>query len=1150
MPVMTWLTFVCVLLLVNKSHAAPGNISQQPLFLGSSVQANIFFGIDDSSSMSWEGLLNKGSYNPGGVSLPRVYNPPNSYSYPRSAYIEENNRREFRRLTCRGYNTLAYDPTTIYTPWRGLDSSGQIYTDKTLTTALSNPFYPTHRKDISNHIYFKWNDFDNDGEYDGPGAISMRAPNNPLTDECGDVSDDTSSQSIAVSNLPPTLMPQDDGYPNSQQNYANWYTYYRKREYLAKRVISELIWNSNQRMGMATMHNNNSVGRPIRDMTDEKNKQTLLQAVSRIRSSSHTPLRSLLANTGKYFDQTDSNNDHAALGFTETSPILSSDEGGQCQQNFSVLFSDGYWNGYFSAIGNQDGDNDSAWDGGSYADSYWNTLADVAMHYYETDLAPDLADSVQPIRGIDENPSQHLNTFAVAFGINGTLESDPVSKTAPFDWPNPIYNYTQERVDDMRHAAWNGRGGFHSANKPEELIQSLNSTLAAIETRVGTSTSVTFNSNDLRADTQLFLTEFNSQFWTGDVLAYDIRADGTIDSSPTWRASDYLDSVDYDYSKRIIFTLNNESNRGVPFEWYFLSSDQKQDLKTNPDGSLAHDSKGRARLKYLQGQRTHETSGTKHDFRTRASILGDIIHSSPVYVATPNEQYPDQAPFGTDSKRYSDFVHQHKDRNGIVYVGANDGIVHGFDNEQNGKEVLAYIPAELFDADSPFTGLHYLTDPAYTHQYFNNHTLAAGDVFIKKTTASNQNANWITLLAGGYGAGGRGIFALDITQANFLDTLNSASETVLWEFSSKDSPHMGYSYSEPRIALLNNNQWALLFGNGYNSDSGKAGLIILFIEQGLDGHWASEDFIFIDTGYGNAIDKTGLGEITAIDLDGDFVVDRVYGGDLTGRVWAFDLASSNSDDWSVAYQNGASNEPLFIAPNHQPITVKSAITRSEISTTSNQPNVLVIFGSGQMLTIADPTNTDQQTLYGVWDAGVGAITRAQLVEQKLKPSPLTELRIMTNHAVNYHKQDPVSGAMGWYFDLPSSGERLIVDPEVRLNQVFFTTSIPNKGMCGGSGGSGWLMVLDANTGGEPINGAIDVNQDGRINTNDRINNDHVAGIKFDQGLPAGLGFLGGSNKVFITGTGSGTSTLKGLSTETIQEISIKPKGRLAWQELY
>ena len=140
--------------------------------------------------------------------------------------------------------------------------------------------------------------------------------------------------------------------------------------------------------------------------------------------------------------------------------------------------------------------------------------------------------------------------------------------------------------------------------------------------------------------------------------------------------------------------------------------------------------------------------------------------------------------------------------------------------------------------------------------------------------------------------------------------------------------------------------------------------------------------------------------------------------------------------------------------------------------------------------------------------------------------------------------------MGWYFDLPAAGERLLVNPEVRLNQIFFTTSIPDDNECANSGGNGWLMVLDTKTGGESRHGAIDINADGVINSNDRIHDDHVAGVAFKQGLPAGLGFLGGSNRVFITGTGSGSSELKGLSTETITEISIKPKGRLAWQELY
>jgi type IV pilus assembly protein PilY1 len=1116
--------------------SAPGNLANQPLFLSTNVQANIFFATDDSGSMDWQTTLNDGTWNPGGVSDSSIVQPPTD--------------AEYRRGSCVGYNVIAYNPSTVYTPWKGEDEDGLNYVDRSATNALTDAYDNDSIINISNHVYFIWTDADNDGEYDGPGSIGFLQPNGP-GDECGDLSSNTTADAVVVSSLPITLNPGDAGYPNSQQNYANWYTYYRKRELVAKRAMSELIWNSNQRMGLATLHNNNNVGTAVKDMTVSSNKEELLDELGQINSTGGTPLRNLLLNTGRYFDKAGSNSDHSALGFTSSSPILSSGNGGECQQNFAVLFSDGFWNGGSPGIGNNDGGtSNSMWDGGSYADTLSNTLADVAMYYYETDLATGIADNVRPIENVDENEAQHLTTYTVAFGVNGTLTSNPPNTTDPFAWPDPINNGGGERIDDMRHAAWNARGEFLSARDPGTLISSLESALASIEDRIGTSTAVTFNSNELQADTQLYLTQFNSESWSGDIVAFNFNTDGTINPTEAWRVTDYLDSGSYNYTNRVTYTMNSVTNIATLLEWGNISTAQQNDFKTAPDGSLGSDTDGQARLNYFLGDRTHEASGTGYNFRRRDTIMGDIVHSGPVFVGNPNEPYPDSKPFGSSSERYSSFVEAKKNRKGIVYVGANDGMVHAFDTTQNGKEVMAYVPKELYQSGTATTGLHYLSDPDYTHNYYVDVNLAANDVYINASSGPLGTPNWETILAGGYGAGGRGVFAFNVTDANFPDSVAGAQNTVLWEFSDANSAYMGYSYSEPRIVYLNNGKWAVLFGNGYNSDNGKAALIILYIEEGIDGTWDTSDYKVIDTGVGDATNKSGIGEITVIDLDNDFIVDRVYGSGIDGNLWAFDLSDTNASNWDVAYKSGSTNKPLFTAQSGQAITVKGAITRAADSTIADMPNVLVILGTGQFITDADPANTNQQSLYGVWDAGVSEITRSDLIEQTLESSTTASLRVMTDNTVTYNSANPSSGDLGWFFDLPTSGERVIIDPVVRLEQVFFATNIPSTQKCTDGGGTGWIMILDAENGGEPSKGGFDLNSDGNFDSNDQLSNTFVAGVKFDNGLPAGLGFLGGSGNLYVTGTGGGTNILDSVSTQSIKTISFGAKGRLAWKELF
>ena len=276
-------------------------------------------------------------------------------------------------------------------------------------------------------------------------------------------------------------------------NYANWYSYYRKREYIAKRALSQIIKDSSARIGLGSLHNHNSIRTPVKDIDDittpvdttaKTNKNNLLGNLFNIRSSNGTPLRLGLENVGEYF----SGNLSGTWG---ASPILSSAQGGQCQKNFAIVMSDGFWNGNSPSVGNTDTDGDGPWDGDFYEDNWQNTLADVAMKYYETDLSG-LEDKVVPA-GVDENKAQHLVTYTVAFGVNGTLTANPPNRTDAFDWPKPSAN-SATTIDDMRHAAWNGRGKFLSAGDPQALISSLNRAIKDIDSLAGTSAAAALNS--------------------------------------------------------------------------------------------------------------------------------------------------------------------------------------------------------------------------------------------------------------------------------------------------------------------------------------------------------------------------------------------------------------------------------------------------------------------------------------------------------------------------------------------------------------------------------------------------------------------------------------------------------------------------------
>ena len=1110
--------------------AAPGTLATSPLFLQSaSVQPNIFFMVDDSGSMDWEVLMSNDARNEHGSS-----NDSGTLNF------EPGSRTEEREL-CYAYNVLAYNPNRTYTPWSGVDSNGNAYTDQTLTSARNNPYNSSGTTNLSYHFYFPWKD-DGDGVYEsGECPTPDRGTDGKYTaSECSGNTD-----CVRVSSLTSA----------QQTNYANWYSYYRKREYVAKRALSQIVEDSDTRMGLATLHNNNSVRTLIKDIDDittpinttaQANKAALLKNLSRINSSGGTPLRQSLKDAGEYF---------AGNSSWGSSPILSAALGGECQQNFTILMSDGYWNGNSPSVGNTDTDGTGPFDGGDYADSYSNTLADVAMKYYETDLSS-LANKVPVISGVDENTAQHMVTYTVGFGVNGTLTDDKLPGEPNFNgWPQPTGD-AQTTIDDMRHAAFNGRGKFLSAKDPQDLINSLNSYIADIQARTGTAAAVSFNSTNLNTGTRIYQASFDSSDWSGDLVAKNIFVDtnGNASISGTaWSASTDVDSRTP--ASRQIITFDSTTGNGINFDWTSLNAAQKIDLRTNTSNGTDIEAAGMARLGYIRGDQGCEKNNsgscsytdsssqtfTSKSFRTRNSVLGDIVHSSPYYVGRPALAYPDSI---EPTAPYSSFAISNYSRAGMTYVGSNDGMLHAFND--SGVEVFAYIPGALFSTVAG-KGLHYLTDPSYTHNYYVDLSPTVQDAYINV----GGTAGWHTVLVGGMRGGGKSIFAMDVTNPTALTT-NAASK-VLWEFTNSD---LGYTFSDIQIGKLNNGKWAAVFGNGYNSDPNGDGHAKLFILY-LDGSNAASPMI-IDTGVGYldttskdcenaASDCNGLSTPRLVDLNGDGTIDRIFAGDLHGNMWTFDVSDkTNAANWGSAY----GSNPLFKAcsaspctsGNRQPITEQPDVIQHPTQTSyATRSNLLVFFGTGQYLTQSDIGSTQQQTFYGVWDSNTGNIDRTylkpQVISTTYNDAVLGDVRTITSNQVNYSTTEK-----GWYIDLPVSGERSVTNPTALDSVVFFNTVIPNtssSNMCS-VGGSGWLMAVDLLTGGEPSFIPIDVNNDGVFDPSDQLGSDSVVGTS-STGVPAESRFLS-DKRVTADSTGA-------INIDNIQSGPPQQPARMSWSEL-
>ncbi len=446
------------------------------------------------------------------------------------------------------------------------------------------------------------------------------------------------------------------------------------------------------------------------------------------------------------------------------------------------------------------------------------------------------------------------------------------------------------------------------------------------------------------------------------------------------------------YTARDILTWDGA--KGIPFEWANLTSTQQTALTAGDTSSTAD------RLNFLRGYQGKEVAagGT---FRNRNSLLGDITDSSPVWVGPPSSPYGstwvdllNTTATPPEGGSYAAFANgTAATRLNVVYVGSNDGMLHGFragsynagtfvGTYNDGQEVLSYVPnlvASMIHSTTPAVDF---SSPSYSHNFYVDGMPGQGDLY--------YNGNWHTWVATGLGPGGQAagaindntaavgsVFALDVTDPTQFQE-SSAKTLVMGDWSSASlnagtcagaasncGDHMGETYGTPLIRRLHDGNWAVLFGNGLNSKTGTAGLFIVHVNSST----GNTSFQYIDTGKGSTGARDGLTQLTAVDLDGDHITDYVYAGDVQGNVFRFDLTNSDSTKWSV----GA---PIFTTQANQPITsgiaVSAETTIDKSGSASALPRVILAFGTGQKLPQTISSNpiysTTPQSIYGIWDA--------------------------------------------------------------------------------------------------------------------------------------------------------------------------------------
>ncbi|EQD75444.1 type 4 fimbrial biogenesis protein PilY1, partial [mine drainage metagenome] len=694
-----------------------------------------------------------------------------------------------------------------------------------------------------------------------------------------------------------------------------------------------------------------------------------------------------------------------------------------------------------------------------------------------------------------------------------------------------------------------GTSNYFPGISPQAVTNDLETIFGAIDVNNVSTTAASVNSTSLNTGTVVYQAKFDSAAlpygdWTGELQAFPVSSTGTVNiqTGALWSAASALDTdlSGTGWQSRTVATWNptaaSGAGAGVPFAWSDLSATQQGELETLW-GTLSTSEQsafggniatyGQAVLDYLVGDTAdQQPSGP---FRDRSALLGDIVDSNPVYVGPPDGTYT--------ASSYQTFAQDLANRTPVLYVGANDGMLHAF-NALTGQELFTYVP------NGVFANLANLTNPTYNqeHEFFVDGSPTAGDVQF-------SDGSWHTLLTGGLNAGGNSIYAIDITHPSLLQASSGLASHVLWEFS---NPYLGLTYSQPQIAQIDLDGLptsVVIFGSGYNNVDGNPYLFVVNAETG-----ALIEQISLCSDVPSACNSSapnGLATPVVVPSAGTGYDDLVYVGDLQGNLWRVDLSSPTPIDWtaSVLYQAVQSHVT-------QPITTKPVVTLAPPGAPAG--SLLVMFGTGQFLGTPDLTTTATQSFYGVLDQTPPGGTPpanppgiSKLVQQVLTDTTYSytntsgatvtlPVRTITNNTINWSSDD------GWYVNL-DPGERVITNPTIEGGGIIFTSYIPDAATATScsNGGTSFLMVLDYESGGAFPGPQLDLNGGSTLNASDQVGGQNPVGIGLGNGFAAAPTLIRTRPGVI------GDVKLITLSTDTIASWKERSgnRGRLNWKEI-
>lgn len=1029
--------------LLSGPAAQATDVADLPLKSSVLAKPNVIFGMDDSGSMDWEFLLDTSSglfywngatgWNAGtGKPLTTSGLVPYAYLFPVGPSGGGGNQggqlytynnwygqalaptNQFAWMRSPSFNPLFYDTSVNYEAWSPAyhDGAVQNYANASKNAALSHPAYSAGPSlDLTDN----WNSSDGNWASNGfrfyvqEGMVlpigTWVSAGSATSNACNGDGAKTLTSAVTVGAgracwasipyFPATFwhaeacavgancvlapdgtttlkryeikdgnsFPSERSYANEIQNFANWFSYYRKRKLMLAGSMGTVLEDlTGLRIGLMKF-TDEAAATPVVSMYDTDNTT----ASSNGRRVAGDFYKNALAAEGT---PTHGTVKHIAKQFDENQNIVKY----ACQRNSMFIVTDGFSNTTTIGVPGYDATKYGA--AAPYTEIPAGSLSDLALAYYTNRLRTDLAaGKVPPSSSVapnaDKNPNLHINTYAISLGVRGALwptEVDPF-ETAPV-WTAPLAD-DPSLIDDQYHATINGRGLMYLATNPAETAAGIKAVLDDIVSQRGAQGGVAVSTVNLsRGDNRAYFGTYNPSGWQGDITAHPIdAATGAVDPDSTlWSASAKLKARDW--STRVIATAIG--NAGAVFTAAAAGA------TVNPGGVYGTDADV---IDYLRGDRSKE--GTS--FRTRQSLIGAVINSEPAVQRSES----------------------------VIYVQSGEGMLHAVDTATDtaGSELWAFVPP---------AALPYLGEATARSYVF--HTQLDGSPTLGTYAGG-------TLLVAGMGAAGNSFYALDVSAPRELTEAQLAGN-YLWRFpAAGDAAKVGQALGRPRIVKTSGDSYVVLVTSGYNST--------------LDGHgrlWmlnASTGAVIheFDTGVGTLATEAGLAQVSGFTAN-DGTVRYVYGGDLRGNVWRFDLDGKGAPYKVATLKNDAGTvQPVTAAPELSQIEGKR----------------VVLVGTGRILDISDFGSTGVQTMYAIADGATLANARASLIEQVYTPGTDS----ITDNPVDWATD------RGWYVDLPA-GEQANTSPTIAYGAVAFVT---NKNGGTDCSASSRLYVLDLISGG-------------------------------------------------------------------------------------